>query len=605
MPSSALRIARKTDLSGWLRRGAPYHYLAGGASPARGACKMSDDEHVAQETLTNPQEEEEGFLEEEEKREEAEMGRNSGSAEDPPAGLLTDDQNENNEDGKRRRRMSDEQRTFMRVLGDTDYHSDDYISGVESKEEEKDKEEEEVANRETSEDELFGQDETKAKKKRQVISDRKEKMRILFDIDCDSDYFLSESEAKEEEEVANRETSEDELFGQDETKAEKKRQVISVKKKVMMFFGDTDCDSDDFLFESESEQEEEGADKETSEDTDGSDGQSEDKDEREAERETPRDLLTDRYRLEVLKGTRDPASPLHALLHDNDALRVIFCHVDDWRFRKAIRHGPCHGSVPFGHDCFSVQNLTEFPFGPPEVNPEDQWVEDEWQELVAEQLICWPPPQDLNINMMPFDLRRPNQTLPPDCLPYLECLFRSALKDYFQELQSSEANIAYLTIHEGKVAKDTSQRRPGLHTESPGFVRSPCAMEFQYDDLSWGGGSFVGGKRTGGIYMASNVAESTKVWDVKIRKPVIGKLGDIEHLRKHLGDGHFMEPDKLYWMTDTTPHESLPMKEDTYRQYVRLVVGKVTVWYRDHSTPNPYGVQPDAVILEGDKFQDQ
>lgn len=207
--------------------------------------------------------------------------------------------------------------------------------------------------------------------------------------------------------------------------------------------------------------------------------------------------------------------------------------------------------------------------------------------------------------MMPFDLRRPNQTLPPDCLPYLECLFRSALKDYFQELQSSEANIAYLTIHEGKVAKDTSQRRPGLHTESPGFVRSPCAMKFQYDDLSWGGGSFVGGKRTGGIYMASNVAESTKVWDVKIRKPVIGKLGDIEHLRKHLGDGHFMEPDKLYWMTDTTPHESLPMKEDTYRQYVRLVVGKVTVWYRDHSTPNPYGVQPDAVILEGDKFQDQ
>ena len=56
-----------------------------------------------------------------------------------------------------------------------------------------------------------------------------------------------------------------------------------------------------------------------------------------------------------------------------------------------------------------------------------------------------------------------------------------------------------------------------------------------------------------------------------------------------------------------TPHESLPLKEATFRQFFRIVTSKVSLWYRDHSTPNPLGVEPDPEITRtvvGDKFSE-
>ena len=58
-------------------------------------------------------------------------------------------------------------------------------------------------------------------------------------------------------------------------------------------------------------------------------------------------------------------------------------------------------------------------------------------------------------------------------------------------------------------------------------------------------------------------------------------------------------------MTDRTPHESLPLDETTYRQFFRLVTSQVSLWYEDHSTPDPNGVKPDpsvTSIVRGDKF---
>ena len=66
-----------------------------------------------------------------------------------------------------------------------------------------------------------------------------------------------------------------------------------------------------------------------------------------------------------------------------------------------------------------------------------------------------------------------------------------------------------------------------------------------------------------------------------------------------------MKPNRLYWMTDRTPHESLPLKAGTYRQFFRLVMSQVSLWYEDHSTPNPNGVKPDLTItkiVRGNKF---
>ena len=119
--------------------------------------------------------------------------------------------------------------------------------------------------------------------------------------------------------------------------------------------------------------------------------------------------------------------------------------------------------------------------------------------------------------------------------------------------------------------------------------------------------------------MVSDVDGSCRIYDAKVEPELIGPLGDVEHLRKHLeytpseeegflsegplyGEPVDCKAKVLYWMTDTTPHESMPLRENTHRKYFRLVAGKVTHWYAKHSTPNSTGVEPDAEVLHVDKF---
>ena len=61
-------------------------------------------------------------------------------------------------------------------------------------------------------------------------------------------------------------------------------------------------------------------------------------------------------------------------------------------------------------------------------------------------------------------------------------------------------------------------------------------------------------------------------------------------------------PNRLYWLTDRTPHESLPLEKTQRRQFFRLVSSEVSVWYSKHSTPNPLGVKADCKIVNRDKF---
>ena len=120
------------------------------------------------------------------------------------------------------------------------------------------------------------------------------------------------------------------------------------------------------------------------------------------------------------------------------------------------------------------------------------------------------------------------------------------------------------------------------------------------------------GSFDGGIFMMSDVSGTCKAYNAKVEPHAIGHLGDVEHLRAHLdakedakGDPLYgpieFEKNTLYWMTDRTPHESLPVADKTFRRYFRLVTGKVSVWYEKHSTANPL-VEPDAEILTEDKF---
>eukprot|EP01060_Flectonema_neradi_P025983 TRINITY_DN3482_c1_g2_i3.p1 TRINITY_DN3482_c1_g2~~TRINITY_DN3482_c1_g2_i3.p1 ORF type:complete len:264 (+),score=47.84 TRINITY_DN3482_c1_g2_i3:499-1290(+) len=240
--------------------------------------------------------------------------------------------------------------------------------------------------------------------------------------------------------------------------------------------------------------------------------------------------------------------------------------------------------------------------------------------------------------MMPFVLGEIS-SLPEEYHQYWPMILQ-----YGREI-SGEGCVCYLTIQESLVQAGTSQRRPGLHIETPGCVENlPPQFRFgmgRNRRLYWGSGAMSVSTRGGNI-MASTVANSCKLYNVRlnsnrlIEKGFVGPHGDVSHLQgiiekacerreRYLdtyGERSFSTPDKwntwrgesittmkpntMYWFTDRTPHESLPLSEDTYRQYFRLVSEDISIWFADHSTPNPLGTvpPPEVTILKGNKFED-
>ena len=148
-----------------------------------------------------------------------------------------------------------------------------------------------------------------------------------------------------------------------------------------------------------------------------------------------------------------------------------------------------------------------------------------------------------------------------------------------------------------------------------------------------------------GVYVASNI-QTIKAWNCKVRSDktndsVIGPSGNVSHLREMFtqpaggiggeggcgcvdggggcgggggldgdgggvgscgcgggdgGDGgEILKECKMYWLTDRTPHQLIPLKRGSYVQEFRLVTSEVGVWYENEWTKNPLGVQPDNI----------
>jgi hypothetical protein len=196
--------------------------------------------------------------------------------------------------------------------------------------------------------------------------------------------------------------------------------------------------------------------------------------------------------------------------------------------------------------------------------------------------IQFPKSAGLKVNMMPFIIGDPN-SLPNNMKQY------QGIIDLCNIPNDEIGKVGYLTIDEGLVKGGNSQRRGGIHTEG-------------HPTRSWGGGGGEGHwGRKGGIYMASNLSNTTKAWNTMIHEP--GEGGDCEMYRENLGEGQTLKGNTLYWMTDRTPHEALLQSEEKFRQFFRFVTSDVSLWYADHSTPNPLGVEPQCEIINGNKFE--
>lgn len=236
--------------------------------------------------------------------------------------------------------------------------------------------------------------------------------------------------------------------------------------------------------------------------------------------------------------------------------------------------------------------------------------------------IVFPTPQGININMMPIYLGFSLfSSLPASCKQYADFIWSHCHTQGWSldENGNPKQRIGYLTIHEGLVPVGQTQRRPGLHIERPGAIKCNGkwhdAETMEYGEIAWGRGCWnENGLPEDGIYMASTVDDSCAIWSALIDNPdeVSDKHGGVENLRHLLGEPYKLKANELCWFTDRTPHESLPlqapkMDQDAthvYRQFFRLVVGPISVWYAKHNTANPLGIQPDCPISDDDKFDD-
>jgi len=184
--------------------------------------------------------------------------------------------------------------------------------------------------------------------------------------------------------------------------------------------------------------------------------------------------------------------------------------------------------------------------------------------------VTFPEFTGAKVNMMPFvfgDLK----TIPEYLQQYI---------DIINQCNFEKGTVCYLTVHES-VVKNTTQRRGGVHVEAPNL-------------LSWGGGAWGGMSPNKGVYMASTDG-ACQVWDEIVT--------DRDHhgACEPLGEPEKMKPNTLYWMTDKTPHQAL--ESNGKRQFIRIVSSEISLWFKQHNTKNPLGIEPTCEIVEWNKFK--
>ena len=90
----------------------------------------------------------------------------------------------------------------------------------------------------------------------------------------------------------------------------------------------------------------------------------------------------------------------------------------------------------------------------------------ETYNLFIEDDVIFPKAADININMMPYISKGydfEDYKLPAYLKSYAELICFCGTNDRFYDSENDRGKIFYLTIQEGWVEPNESQRRPGIH----------------------------------------------------------------------------------------------------------------------------------------------
>jgi len=148
----------------------------------------------------------------------------------------------------------------------------------------------------------------------------------------------------------------------------------------------------------------------------------------------------------------------------------------------------------------------------------------------------------------------------------------AAYKDIISSVFLRKGDIGYLTIDESTAIAGTPHRGQraryirALHTEA-GILRGA----YGWGGPTWGGNHKVSLERNVKILIASNVDETCAVWNAEHEDTSVD--GDIGHLAEQYSylNATLLKAGEVREIGILTPHESLPVKCNVQRQFLRIV----------------------------------
>lgn len=178
-------------------------------------------------------------------------------------------------------------------------------------------------------------------------------------------------------------------------------------------------------------------------------------------------------------------------------------------------------------------------------------------------MITFPQFSGVRCLMMPYVQGDPSSV--PDAF--------GAYGDIIESVYLRRGDIGFLTIDESPATKGVPHRGArakhgrALHTEA-GLREVFC---WSGGGTGWGSGYNVELDRDVRILLASNVTGSCAVWDaVHANTSFDGDIGDFAESYPY-SDARFLEAGEVAEIGILTPHESLPIKADCDRQFLRIV----------------------------------
>jgi hypothetical protein len=178
----------------------------------------------------------------------------------------------------------------------------------------------------------------------------------------------------------------------------------------------------------------------------------------------------------------------------------------------------------------------------------------------------------------------------PDSVPNAYAAYRDIVASVFIQ----KGDVGFLTIDESLAQAGTPHRgarakhRRALHTEA-GIIRG--VYGWGGGPPTWGGRRAVTLDRDVRILIASNIDDSCAVWNAEHEDT--SEDGDIGHVADDYPyrDAEVLKAGELCEIGILTPHESLPLKRDTRRSFLRII-GAGVHGREDYFTVNPLVAAP-------------